>query len=90
MIENINLLEKIGEWKCLQWRGITQSFAMLLFFLTVKHAIHLKTGIYQEGTQVNPKYSVGLTFEFTPNILFPSLQKFSADLKGSKVKKKLL
>ena len=28
--EKINLLEKIGEWKCLQWRGITQSFAMLL------------------------------------------------------------
>ena len=30
--EKINLLEKIGELKCLQWRGITQSFAMLLFY----------------------------------------------------------
>ena len=29
--EKINLLEKIGEWKCLQWWGITQSFATLLF-----------------------------------------------------------
>ena len=28
--EKINLLEKVGEWKCLQWRGITQSFAMPL------------------------------------------------------------
>ena len=30
--EKINLLEKIGERKCWQWRGITQSFAMLLLF----------------------------------------------------------
>ena len=29
--EKISLLEKIGGWKCLQWRDITQSFAMLLF-----------------------------------------------------------
>ena len=28
--EKINLLEKIGEWKCLPWWGITQSFAILL------------------------------------------------------------
>ena len=27
--EKIKLIEKIGEYVCLQWRGITQSFAML-------------------------------------------------------------
>ena len=29
--EKITMLEKITEWICLQWWGITQSFAMLLF-----------------------------------------------------------
>ena len=31
VIEKINLLEKIGDGKCLQWWGIMQSFAMFLF-----------------------------------------------------------
>ena len=34
--EKINLLEKIGEWKNLQLRGITQSFAMFSFLLADK------------------------------------------------------
>ena len=33
VIEKINLLEKSASKKCLQWRAITQSFAMLLWYL---------------------------------------------------------
>ena len=40
--EKINLLEKIGERKCLQWRDITQSFAMLLF-VSCKNSYFLET-----------------------------------------------
>ena len=36
------MLEKMGECKCFQWRGITQSFAMLLFDIFSHKEIELK------------------------------------------------